>query len=77
MAPEVQWVAGIVLKNTLKDNIVALRENGKEELENIKRALFIVLQHSIENGDSTIMKSKKLEEEYYMLISALIVKEFN
>lgn len=73
-----QRIAGIVLRNSLKDNLATLRdsETGRQELEAVKRALFLVLQFSVDSGEA-ILGSKKLEEEYYLLLSALIVKEYN
>ena len=41
--PQVQWVAGILLKNTLKDHLGELRTRDPGEVEAIERALFIVL----------------------------------
>jgi hypothetical protein len=42
--PQLQWAAVLVLKNTLKDHLVQIREHSPEELTAIKRALFLVLQ---------------------------------
>ena len=75
--PQLQWVAGLLLKNTLKDYLHALKEDPtrKQELEAIKQALFLVAANT--STDKHVLGSKKLQEEYYMVVSGLIVKEFN
>jgi hypothetical protein len=75
--PQLQWVASLLLKNTLKDNLHALKEDParNQEVEGIKQALFLVAVNT--PTDKYILGSKKLQEEYYMVVSGLIVKEFN
>ena len=46
-----------------------------QELERIKQALFLTLVNT--PNDQVILGSKKLQEEFYMVTSGLIVKEFN
>lgn len=57
------------MKNTLKDNIEVLKFEATQELDSIKQALFIT--------SMSPKMSEKLQEEYYMVISGLIVKEFH
>ena len=51
-----------------------VKDQSREELDAIKRALFIVAAHAGEG--SVLLGSKKLQEEYYLVTSDLIVKEF-
>ena len=61
------------MKNTLKDNIEALKLDASGELDAIKQALFIT---SMGSGP-IILGSVKLQEEFYMLLANLIIKEFH
>ena len=47
----------------------------KQELEAIKQALFLVAVNT--STERHILGGKKLQEEYYMVVSSLIVKEFD
>jgi hypothetical protein len=66
-------VASLLLKNTLKDNLEALKQDSSSELDGIKQALFITAMGS----GTVILGSVKLQEEYYMVMAGLIIKEFN
>jgi hypothetical protein len=52
-----------------------LKENGQGELERIKQALFLVAMNT--PSDKMVLGSKKLQEEYYMVMAGLIIKEFH
>lgn len=70
----VQWVAGILLKNTLKDHLGELKARDPAEVEAIERALFIVLATG--QFQEVLLSTKKVQEEYYMITSQVIIKEF-
>jgi len=72
--PQVQWVASILLKNVLKDNLVNVKERHPTEIQAIEQALFLVLTTS--TSDTVLLGNKKVQEEYYMIISQVIIKEF-
>ena len=67
--PQVQWISSLLLKNTLKDNIEVLKTDSAQELDAIKQALFITSMGKL--------ASEKLQEEFYMVIAGLIIKEFH
>ena len=67
--PQVQWISSLLLKNTLKDNVEALKAESTQELDAIKQALFITSMGKL--------GSEKLQEEFYMVIAGLIIKEFH
>lgn len=69
-----QWVAGILLKNTLKDHLRELRTRDPAEVEAIERALFIVLATC--QTQEVLLGAKKMQEEYYMITSQVIIMEF-
>eukprot|EP00347_Sterkiella_histriomuscorum_P016065 403354618 len=71
--PQIQWLASIILKNTLKDNISNLKQHSNEELDLIKKAL---LSKLIIEGENLFAGNKKLQEEYYFIFSTIVVKEF-
>ena len=70
--PQVQWVAGILLKNVLKDNLVEVKEKHPTEIQAVEQALFLVLA----TAGPVLLGNKKVQEEYYMIISQVIIKEF-
>ncbi|CDW89210.1 UNKNOWN [Stylonychia lemnae] len=70
----IQWLSSIILKNTLKDNILFLKEKNTEELKLIKQALIARL---INDGANLFNNNVKLQEEFYKILSLIIVKEFN
>ncbi len=43
----------------------------------MKQSLFLVLATSASSSQSFLQNNKKLQEEYYMLTAAFIIKEFN
>ena len=67
--PQVQWISSLLLKNTLKDNVEALKAESTQELDAIKQTLFITSMGKL--------GSEKLQEEFYMVIAGLIIKEFH
>ena len=67
--PQVQWISSLLLKNTLKDNVEALKAESTQELNAIKQALFITSMGKL--------GSEKLQEEFYMVMAGLIIKEFH
>lgn len=62
-------ISSILLKNTLKNHLSELK--GTEELSLIKQALFLALI-----GEDLCAGNQKLQEEFYMIMSSVIVTEF-
>ena len=71
--PTTQKVAALILKNSLKNHFITLKDHSNEELNQIKKALYLAL---LQEGD-LLQGSKALQEEFYLIVSAVIVKEFN
>jgi len=65
----VQWIAALLLKNTLKDNLEVLKAEAGQEVDAIKKALFIASIGKV--------GSEKLQEEFFMVIAGMIIKEFH
>jgi hypothetical protein len=59
-------MAAIILKNMIK--------NGVKETEIFKNAVMIKIQESYQQE---MFSSSKLTDEFYLIVSTLIVKEFN
>lgn len=76
--PQVQWFASIILKNTLKDHLITLKEDTPDQISQIKGALMSKLNSSTgEVGERWFEGDKKLQQEFYFIVAGIIVKEFN
>lgn len=62
------------MKNTIKDNLVHLKQKNPQELDSVKQSLCLYLDSqkgNLFNGNL------KMQEEFYLIVSTIIIKEFN
>ena len=70
-------LAGVVLKNTLRNHIIELKSKSEIELDQVKQCLFSFLVQSNPLALTTAGPERKVIKEALLILCKVIVSEFN